>query len=196
MLEDPDEVIAPDNSEEIQVAEVMQQIQIGVRQRQAELAAWGDRARIQGGEQFEQRLRELQDKAHIKERPFVSHLPIIGRFVAFFRETWNSVATKWYVRPMLHQQNIFNQTVTQVIREYLETQSDTNSQLRGQLDELDQRAIGGDRDVTLLARKIAEWEYRVRQLECEVSEEQAALTHRLAELEKMVAAAHDQGAGE
>ena len=179
MLENPEEVFASGSSEEVRVAEVMQQIRVGIRQRQAELAAWGDR--VLPGED-EQRFRELQASAHIRERPFVSHVPIVGRFIAFFREKWNSVAAKWYVRPMLHQQNIFNQTVVQTIREVLEAQADLNRYL----ELIEERMVSSDRDATLMARKVAEGEHRARARECQMAEEQTALAHRLDKLEKML----------
>jgi hypothetical protein len=31
--------------------------------------------------------------------------------IVTFRNLWNSVAAKWYVRPMIHQQNLFNAQV-------------------------------------------------------------------------------------
>jgi hypothetical protein len=183
MPENP-KIIAPDSPEEIRVAEVMQHIRMGVRQRQAELAAWGDRT-LPGED--EQRFRELQASAHIRERPFVSHVPIVGRFIAFFREKWNSVSTKWYVRPMLHQQNIFNQTVVQTIQEMLEVHQEmleAQSDLNRDLELIEERIVSGDRDATLLARKVAEGEYRARARERQTAKEWAALARRLAELEK------------
>lgn len=44
----------------------------------------------------------------VQERPFTSRVPIVGPLVARFREMWNSVSAKWYVRPMLEQQNEIN----------------------------------------------------------------------------------------
>jgi len=47
----------------------------------------------------------------LQERPFVSNVPIIGSFIARFREMWNNVATKWYVRPIIVQQNQLNKEI-------------------------------------------------------------------------------------
>jgi hypothetical protein len=44
----------------------------------------------------------------LKEQAFRSSLPLVGGIVAWFREMWNSVATKWYVRPLIEQQNAIN----------------------------------------------------------------------------------------
>lgn len=183
-----DEVVTPQSQQEIPVAEVMQQIRAGIRQRQAELAAWGERAPSEEQEQLNQRYRELQAKARIQERPFVSHVPLLGRFIALFRETWNSVAAKWYVRPMLRQQNVFNQTVAQMLQELFAAQADLRRRLdetNRYLEQIEERVIRSDQDLSLIARKTAEGEYRIRRWERQTTAEQAALDRRLAELENV-----------
>ncbi len=51
----------------------------------------------------------------LQELPFTSNTPIIGSLITRFREMWNSVATKWYVRPLLAQQNQINkQTINRL----------------------------------------------------------------------------------
>ena len=56
--------------------------------------------------------RPLSDELHaawqIKEQPFTSVAPIVGPLIARFREMWNSISTKWYVRPLIQQQNAIN----------------------------------------------------------------------------------------
>jgi GT2 family glycosyltransferase len=47
----------------------------------------------------------------IHEVPFTSQVPVLGKLIVAVRSLWNSVATKWYVRPMIQQQNIFNAQV-------------------------------------------------------------------------------------
>jgi len=56
-------------------------------------------------------------KARIKEQPFVSETAVIGSLIAKFRELWNSIATKWYIRPLLQQQNEFNQLIAHSVCE-------------------------------------------------------------------------------
>jgi len=60
---------------------------------------------------------ELLEKSQIKERPFVSETAVIGGLIAKFRELWNSVATKWYIRPLLQQQNEFNRLIARAVYE-------------------------------------------------------------------------------
>jgi hypothetical protein len=57
-------------------------------------------------------------KSQIQERPFTSETAVIGSLITRFRELWNNVSTKWYVRPLLQQQNEFNHLVAHAIREH------------------------------------------------------------------------------
>lgn len=57
-------------------------------------------------------------KSQVEERPFTSETAVIGSLIARFREFWNSISTKWYVRPLLQQQNEFNRLITQAIQEH------------------------------------------------------------------------------
>nr|MBP8948832.1 hypothetical protein [Promineifilum sp.] len=54
------------------------------------------------------RLDELAGRAELREYEFASTAPGVGGFVARCRAAWNSVATKWQVRPMIEQQSAFN----------------------------------------------------------------------------------------
>jgi GT2 family glycosyltransferase len=53
-------------------------------------------------------LQEAQTLVEIREQPFRSNVPVVGRWIAAFRQSWNRVATEWYVRPMIRQQSTFN----------------------------------------------------------------------------------------
>ncbi|MFN2303460.1 MAG: hypothetical protein ACK2TV_06980, partial [Anaerolineales bacterium] len=64
----------------------------------------------------------LIEKGIVVERPFSSKVPLFGPLIVWFRMMWNSVATKWYVRPMLDQQNDFNRLAVESIRD-IETYS-------------------------------------------------------------------------
>lgn len=58
---------------------------------------------------------ELEALWEVRENPFTSQVPILGHWIAAFRNLWNSVATKWYVRPLLSQQVKFNGTVVRAL---------------------------------------------------------------------------------
>ena len=56
-------------------------------------------------------LDQLRSKRQIREQPFASDAPVLGPLIARLRAAWNSVSTKWYVRPLLQQQNEFNELI-------------------------------------------------------------------------------------
>jgi len=75
---------------------------------QAAVAAGLHQLRRLAWQPVTQQLTALAAQSQVRERPFRSNMPLIGSAVAACRALWNSVATKWYVRPMLEQQNRFN----------------------------------------------------------------------------------------
>ena len=98
----------------------------------------------------EKLIAELEARQTIHEQPFRSDVPIIGRFIAWFRATWNSVSTRWYVLPLLQQQNELNAQLVSYLRA-----------VEGRLDDMDRRLIDLDRDHTSLTRDVAELTYQL-----------------------------------
>ena len=45
----------------------------------------------------------------LREQPFYSDKPVLGRLIVWFRTLWNNVATRWYVLPLIQQQTAINQ---------------------------------------------------------------------------------------
>lgn len=58
-------------------------------------------------------LEELRRQATLQEYRFTSTAPLVGGLVARLREAWNSVATKWQVRPLMEQQSEFNRALVE-----------------------------------------------------------------------------------
>ncbi len=85
------------------------------------------------------------DKAEIKEQPFRSPTRGLGPFIVAFRTIWNSLSTKWYVRPLLQQQNELNRL------------------LAARLHDLDMRLIAQDREQTEQSHDLAELSAQLRQ---------------------------------
>lgn len=50
----------------------------------------------------------MDDLVQITPQPFRSSVPLVGRWIAGFRQAWNWVSTQWYVQPMVEQQSDFN----------------------------------------------------------------------------------------
>lgn len=112
-------------SDEPRVAEVLQQLRAGVRQRQAELATIGaatDEARF--------KLVELTAKEYIQEPICVSPRPVMGRWIVFARKAFFHLLMKWYMRPVLEQQNAFNQTASRLVQDLVQSQEKLARQLR------------------------------------------------------------------
>ena len=112
-------------SDEPRVAEVLQQLRAGVRQRQAELATIGaatDEARF--------KLVELTAKEYIQEPICVSPRPVVGGWIVFARKAFFPLLMKWYLRPVLEQQNAFNQTASRLVQDLVQSQEKLARQLR------------------------------------------------------------------
>jgi uncharacterized coiled-coil protein SlyX len=60
----------------------------------------------------------LLKKGEIVEQPFESTVPLFGPLIAWFRSSWNNVAAKWYVRPMLAQQNEYNRLLVERLQDF------------------------------------------------------------------------------
>ena len=100
-------------------------------------------------------------EAEVVERPFTSTTPLIGSLLARFRSGWNSIATKWYVRPLLAQQNQFNRLVAE------------------RFGEQDGRLIAQDRQQTQHSHDLAE----ITALLTQINRQLAELDQRLTTLE-------------
>ncbi|MGD1994492.1 MAG: hypothetical protein PVI59_14960 [Anaerolineae bacterium] len=90
---------------------------------------------------------DLERLAVVREQPFHSDLPLVGSLIAWFRTVWNGISTRWYVLPLLEQQNVLN------------------AQVVAHLEELNGRAVALDRDLTDLTRSVAELSHRLVRVE-------------------------------
>jgi len=65
-------------------------------------------------------LAEAQRTAQVTPRPFHSDAPVIGPLIVWFRNAWNQVAAKWFVLPMVEQQNAYNSILLQALEQALQ----------------------------------------------------------------------------
>lgn len=63
----------------------------------------------------------LEGHMLLHEHPFESRTPLIGPVIVKLRYLWNWMSTKWYILPIMKQQNDFNMAVTKTLRETLTT---------------------------------------------------------------------------
>lgn len=120
------------------VDEVLQQLRAGVRQRQAELATMGA-----GTDEARFKLVELTSKEYIQEPVALSPRPVFGKWIVFSRKAFFHVFLKWFMRPVLEQQNAFNQTAGRLIQDLVQGQEKLGHQIR----EMDARLAALERRV-------------------------------------------------
>lgn len=99
----------------------------------------------------------LKSKSVIQEQAFSSHAPLVGPLIVWFRRMWNSISTRWYVLPLIQQQNEFNAVLLAELREQF-------TGIEQRFIGIEQRLIDLDRDQTELSRVLAETQYQVIQL--------------------------------
>lgn len=98
----------------------------------------------------------LRDKAIVREQPFTSTMPILGRLISRVRTMWNNVATTWYIRPILQQQNEFNQVIVQQLEHLSHQLQVLHVQTQEQMEDLNERLTAQDREQSRLIHDTAE----------------------------------------
>lgn len=138
-----------------------------VRQALAALreAALRHRITAYGSRPEEWYRQELTDRQVLQEPGFSSEAPLIGPLIAGFREAWNNVSTKWYVRLILQQQVAFNRLAAAM------------------LDDLGRQANANASDVSLLAGELTGMNRRFEETLSHLQDEMSDLRERLERIE-------------
>ena len=110
--------------------------QVGPRASRAGLPPYPSDAGLSEPAPLEQRLEELKPLAAVQEQPFRSRFPLLGPLIAWFRERWNRVSTKWYVLPILQQQVRFNLALVEALQELYRFTRQTSEDLLRRMDAL------------------------------------------------------------
>jgi hypothetical protein len=107
------------NEEQIPLtpAEQMRRIREAVLAETAKEASAILAASLSRQDVLREHVADLESKMLLRERPFVSRVVLIGPVIAWVRSLWNWMSTKWYVLPLIRQQNEFNMAVAQTLRE-------------------------------------------------------------------------------
>ena len=127
----------PPSADDLRVAEVLQQVRSGVRQRRAEAATLAG-----GAEEMRGGLLELKQREYVREPVPFSHRLSLGKVIVLSRKAFFKLFLKWFARPVLEQQNAFNQTAARLIEDLAESQERTERELRqvaARLEALQQR---------------------------------------------------------
>jgi hypothetical protein len=120
------------------VAEVLQQVRSGVRQRASEAETAG----AAGSDAERQGLLALRQREFVAEPVPFSHRASLGRAVVFARKAVYHLFLKWLVRPVLEQQNGFNQAASRLLQELVEAGERGERERRelvGRVAELERR---------------------------------------------------------
>jgi hypothetical protein len=102
-----------------------------------------------------------RNRWELEERPFTSTVPIFGGLIVAIRNVWNSVAAKWYVRPLIEQQNQYNRLFAELI------------------DHFNRQLVDDARENSEISHDIAE----LTTLLTSINENLASLEERLSKLE-------------
>ena len=86
------------------------------------------------------KLLELKSREYVQEPLCVSPRPVLGRLLVFSRKAVFHLFMKWFSRPVLEQQNLYNQTVARLLEDLLKTQEASERRLR----ELEARLAAAD----------------------------------------------------
>ena len=118
-------------SETDRVEDVLERLRAGVRQRQAEVAT------ISGSELARHKLAELAAREYVQEPIAVSPRPVLGRWIVLARKAIFHLFLKWFTRPVMEQQNSYNQTVSRLIQDLMQS----NEALAQRVRELEARLL-------------------------------------------------------
>ncbi|MFC2023360.1 hypothetical protein ACFLT5_01330 [Chloroflexota bacterium] len=113
----------------------------------------------------EEMLGRLAVEWRVEEEPLHSSIPVLGPLVAAFRNAWNSVAAKWYVRHLFQQQRGFNQLVGGVLSQQVVYQLE---QAVYQLEQSQRHSLllsDREQSIAALAAQLARIELRLLRLE-------------------------------
>ncbi|MBI3957702.1 MAG: glycosyltransferase [Chloroflexi bacterium] len=99
----------PENSERTQKEASGAATPVGIAQVQKEALT-----------QIREALQRIAQTHVLHEHKFVSLVPIVGPLIAAFRSLWLSVATRWYVLPVLRQQSRVNAEVLTLLTQTIQ----------------------------------------------------------------------------
>jgi len=118
-----------------EVADALRVVESGVRQREAQLATLrGDREAVRA------QLLDLKSAEFLQEAVAVSPRPVLGPLLVFFRRAIYHLFFKWQLRPLMQQQNRFNQAAANLLEDCVETErrlAEEIARLRARVEDLD-----------------------------------------------------------
>jgi hypothetical protein len=141
---------ASDLAERERVAAVLDQLRAGVRQRRAEVATLAplDLASLgaegSGGD-LQGLLLQLRQSEFVREPVPTSHRAGLGRWIVLARKAGYKLFGRWLVRPLLEQQNAYNQAAAAALQELVEREERLARQVRELSGRLEAMAAAASR---------------------------------------------------
>lgn len=142
---------------------------------------------------------ELRAQQELQEHRFQSRVPILGPLIVALRSLWNNIATKWYVRPLLIQQSIFNRLLVDRLvgqARATEAQIARLNEIEARIVALQQLVQGLQTQITQTTMLSESLGQRLPELTAQIAEhddwfsaldrEQSHLAHDLAEIATQV----------
>lgn len=130
---DGERATSPQTAEgSIDVAQALEQLRAGLRQRQAELATVDEELR-----RLPPTLAKLHEIQYVDVPQATSHRPGIGRLIVLAKSLVYKAFMKWVLSSVVEQQNAFNRATAQAMSELFERQKRLAAETRRLAEELE-----------------------------------------------------------
>lgn len=115
---------------------------------------------------IQKNLKEVMSGWRVREKPFRSSVPVLGRLIVSLRERINNLSTRWYVQPILQQQVEYNASVARTLREISRQLADLQARVRLEA-LLTAGLVSSDNGMTMqqLSSEIESLRSRIEQIE-------------------------------
>ncbi len=128
-----------DNSDSASVGEILHELRQEVRRRRGFLddstSSGGTTVTAYSSRELRKSIAEVSDAWYISAHlPVTWNTPIVGRLVSYWKRG-SRILLRWYINPIVEQQNAFNAAVARTVRQ-LAAQQD---RLADELQALDER---------------------------------------------------------
>lgn len=151
---------------------VMREALLGIALTLRELCAkdapfYPRQAPLDDDETWAAQLASLHQQWQIAPQPLRSDVPLVGPGIAVFREAWLSVATRWYVEPLVAQQRAFNATTTQAL-DQVAHHLQAMQQMAANVERAQQENAQHVRELNTLLSELLRLQMRVAELETQL----------------------------
>lgn len=123
-------------------------------------------------------LDQLRSTATLREHRFRSRVPLVGPLIAWFRELWNGMSTRWYVRPLIQQQSEFNEQIVALMATQatvLRAAEAQRAQEEARLARYEEQLANAEARLAHYEERFTAWEARSGHSEAHLSQHETRL---------------------